>query len=271
MKKEIKIAVLVLIGFLSFLWLEKPTREFLSLNYFDPTIAKKISGIAIRLILVISAVYLINKLHLREFNGISSLGKFKNIHALILPLAFISMGFFNNWDTYISTDLEILSLFILSTIIIGIVEELIFRGTIFPLFIIALSNNKRSILNSAILSSLMFGAVHFVNLFEQPDNLIGITSQVFFALSIGVFFCGLMTRTENILIPIFLHALINFSFGAGELSQVVEESTEVISSTEINWKSIIPTTIFFTFIFLSGVYMILKSSQKDILIKLRID
>ena len=158
-------------------------------------------------------------------------------------------------------------IFLLKTLSVGFYEEFIFRGVAFPILIKAF-NNKNAILISAVLSSFIFGLVHYVNLIGDPDNFAGITNQVFFATSIGVFFCGIMVRTENILVPVILHTLVNFGFGSSELIEVVEETAQVAEDNGINWSSVIPTTIFFTFIFLSGVFMILKSDTKSILQKL---
>jgi membrane protease YdiL (CAAX protease family) len=271
LKKEIKISLFVLIGFLSFLRFEKPLREFLSEILFDELIAKQISGISIRMILIVIIFLLINKFQLLDFTGLNSWRNHKNIQTVFITLAFVIVGISGNWNTYVNTDLRILFLFALSTMAVGIAEELAFRGTILPLLIISFANRKQPILKSAILSSLMFGLVHFINLFSQPENSIGIISQVFFATAIGVFFCGLMVRTENILIPCILHALVNFSFGAGELKQTIEETSTINESSVINLDSLIPTTIFFLFIFIGGVYMILKTDEKTILEKLKIE
>lgn len=271
MKKEIKIATLVLIGFLSLLWLEKPLREFLSERCFDVQIAKQISSIAIRTALIGITFWLITKWRLIIFTGLKPWQKFKNIQAIIIALGFIIMGISANWTTYTNTKVELLILFTLSTFAVGIVEEFVFRGTIFPLLIKSFKTNNRPILRSAVLSSFMFGLVHFLNLFRQPENIIGITSQVFFATSIGVFFCGLMVRTENILIPGIIHALVNFSFGAGQLKQSIQEASDlnVQEVPGIHWSSLIPTTLFFSFIFLGGLYMIIKTDKDVILDKLQ--
>ncbi len=270
MNKEIKISLVVSIGFLSFLWLEKPLREFLVLGIFNDFNAEQISSIIIRTTLVFAAAILIKKLNLIAFTGLNSWKKFKNIQAIFIPLTFVLMGLVGNWNTYANTPSEMLILFFLSNLAVGILEELVFRGTIFPLMMKAFLDKRRPILISAVLSSLMFGVVHYVNLFSQPENLIGITSQVFFALAIGVFFCGLMTRTENILIPILLHALVNLSFGAGKLKNTIEQTSKD-KITEIDWNSLIPTTLFFLFIFLGGVYMISKSDKENILRKVKIE
>lgn len=270
MKKEFILSLLILFGFLSFLWLEKPTREFLCTIQLEEPIAKQISSVVIRLILIIAIGKLIQKLHLIEFTGLNLWRNYKNIHAVIIATAFVAIGMANNWNTYITSEKVLLFLFATSTLAVGLVEELTFRGVIFPLLIKSLSHTKRPIFNGALFSSMMFGMVHFLNLFSQPENLIGIISQVFFATSIGVFFCGLMVRTENILIPCVLHSLVNFSFGAGELKQTIQERANIDEIATVNWNSLIPTTMFFSFILIGGAYMIHKSDKQIILKKLKL-
>lgn len=271
MKKEFKIATLIFIGFLSLLWIEKPLRLLLSSLQFDDPTAKNSSGIVVRVILTFVAYYLIKKLKFEKFTGLDTPGKFLNIQSLFIPLMLILMGLFSNWKNYYNSEFHTLLLFGLSVLSVGVVEEFIFRGAIFPLCIKALKNSQRPILFGAILSSSLFGIVHFINLFSEPSNLIGITSQVFFALSIGVFFSGLLVRTENIVIPAFIHALINFSFGSGELETVTEEISAVKEGIGVDWSTVIPTTIFFTFIMAGGVYMILKCNENNMLQKLEIE
>jgi membrane protease YdiL (CAAX protease family) len=268
MRKEIKIAAFILIGFLAFLLLEKPLREYVSTIVWDERTSNLISSISIRLILIAVALVLMKRLGLFDFTGLNNWQRVKNMQAVILALAFIIMGASGNWNTYIHTEFGILFLFFCSTLVVGVVEEFVFRGTIFPLFIKSFTTQKRTLLISAILSSLMFGLVHFVNLFKQPENMIGITSQVFFATAIGVFFCGLMVRTENILIPCIIHALVNFSFSTGKLKTPIEEFSDVQETSGVDWSSFIPTTLFFLFIFIGGVYMILQADQENILDKL---
>lgn len=271
MKKEFKIAILIFLGFLSLLWIEKPLRELLSSFQIDDRTANNSSGLVVRVILIFVAYHFIKKLKFEKFTGLDSLSKFTNIQAIFIPLMFILMGLFSNWKIYLNSEFHTLLLFGLSVLAVGVVEEFIFRGAIFPLCIKALRNSQRPILIGAILSSSLFGIVHFINLFSQPANLVGITSQVFFALSIGVFFSGLLVRTENIAIPAFIHALVNFSFGAGELRTVTEEISTVKEVMGVDWSTIIPTTIFFAFIFAGGVYMILNCNEKNIIRKLDIE
>jgi len=266
MKRNFTIAILITIVFLALLWLEKPMRMYLLSLDFPAIPAKQIPRIFVRINLIMLAFLFIRKFDLLRFSGIKPWRKFENLHALIIPMVIIAFGVKSNFEIYSQSDWFYLILFIISVLSVGLVEELVFRGIAFPLFIRSFAKNLRPILKSAILSSLLFGVIHFVNLFSQPDNFVGILSQVFFALSIGVFFAGLLVRTKNILIPATIHAFINFGFGAGELKSQIRETVSTAIPQVTNWDSIIPTALFFVFVLGGGIYM-LSMADKEVVLR----
>ncbi|MBR9922060.1 MAG: CPBP family intramembrane metalloprotease [Bacteroidetes bacterium] len=265
MKKQIAIAIFVLAGFLGFLYLEKPFREYLVSREMLELKARLTSGACVRALLIVLISVVIRKLNLVSF---IRMYKPVNLQALIIPVVIIGLGLFGNVDTYLSVNAATLFLFGVWVLLVGVVEELVFRGFLFPQFLKAFGNRQSVLMWSAVLSSLLFGLVHFLNVLSQPENISGVTSQVFFALSVGVFFCGLLTRTESILIPVFIHALINFSFGAGMLNPEPEIIEAVRAEDGVNWSSVIPTTLFFAFILGGGIFMLLKSDKDKILKRL---
>ncbi|MBK7935850.1 MAG: CPBP family intramembrane metalloprotease [Lewinellaceae bacterium] len=210
MKRDHVYIVVITLAFLISLWFAKPLREFLSASGWEETKAKLVAGSIVRFFILGALVWAIRKLRFESFNGIGKGAGVRNLHALIIPLGFILMGLMSNFQTYLDADKYLLLLFVLSVFLVGFVEEITFRGLILPLFIKSFSGRKGVLYWSAVLSALMFGSVHFINLFREPGNLVGITSQVFFALSIGVFFAGLLLRTGNIILPALLHGLVNF-------------------------------------------------------------
>lgn len=268
MKKELQYISYVFIGFITLLLLTKPLREHLIASDIAALNARLIAGITIRLIIISLSLWVIWKLKLRRYNGLEKNTKIKNLQSLLIPFLFILMGLTSNWNTYINTELNILFLFIASVFIVGFAEELIFRGTILPLFIKYFKNRKNALFLSVIISSSIFGFIHYLNILKEPDNFWGITHQVFFAVSIGVFFGGLMLRTKSILIPSMFHGFVNFSFGAGELQQKEMEIISKNIAEGINWSSIIPTSLLFAFIFLAGIYMTKKVDREVILDKI---
>jgi len=270
MKNELKIIIVVFVGFVAMLWIAKPLRELLVNYSISELDARLMAGIFTRLLIVSIAIWIIRKLDLKLYNGLNKGQNTKNLYAIGIPSVFIIFGIISNWNIYIKTENYVLLLFIFSVIIIGIAEEFIFRGIIQPLFIKYFKSQQKVLYLSVIITALIFGLIHYVNILKEPDNFSGITHQVFFAISIGVFFGGLMLRTNSIIVPSMFHGLVNFSFGAGDLKhQTVQVVTKEITEG-VNWNSIIPTTLFFIFIFISGIYMINKVNSEVILRKLKI-
>ena len=187
MRKELQYILYTFIGFITLLWFAKPLREYLITFDIATLNARIIAGIITRLIIISLILLVIWKLNLKRFNGIGKNRKIENLQSLLIPFSFILIGLTSNWNTYINVDLYILFLFIISVFIVGFAEELIFRGTILPLFIIYFKSRKNVLFLSVILSSLIFGIIHYVNIIKEPSNFWGITHQMFFAVSIGFF------------------------------------------------------------------------------------
>ena len=105
----------------------------------------------------------------------------------------------NNDDAakYVTESIMSLSpiLIILTTVLtVPIVEELVFRGFIYK----TLSNTTNKYL-AMFISSLIFGLVH------------GNLSQGLYAFFVGFILCFVYEELNNLIYPIFLHAIMNFS------------------------------------------------------------
>lgn len=102
---------------------------------------------------------------------------------------------------------ELLWLFTLDCIAIGLLEELLFRGILQPLFLDLL--RKKSVILAVIACSAAFGAWHFVNLLGGAG--IGVTlMQVGYSFLIGAMLSAVYLRTGNIWTGVFLHAVFDF-------------------------------------------------------------
>ena len=115
---------------------------------------------------------------------------------------------------------------VLGAFAVGLCEELIFRGVIFNKLQDLLSGRKNVYLVSALLSSCVFGLIHFENLFEQ--SFIGTTMQVYFAFAIGLCFCGIYLFSGTLLIPILLHGIVD----TGVFMLAVNNNA---TATSFNW------------------------------------
>ncbi|MFT8466514.1 MAG: CPBP family intramembrane glutamic endopeptidase [Liquorilactobacillus satsumensis] len=90
-------------------------------------------------------------------------------------------------------------------------EEYLFRGiilvTLLRLFWRSTKQSTR-ILFPAIISSVLFGLEHFLNLYSQNFSLT--TIQVCQTMAMGFLFASLFIRTKNLLFPIICHFGIDF-------------------------------------------------------------
>ena len=88
---------------------------------------------------------------------------------------------------------------VLITLLIGVIEELEFRGVIYSFL------EDRG-LYAILISSVLFGLVHMLNLIYQPDVL-GIVIQCFFATGFGLVMAVTRYRSGLLLPQILMHAL----------------------------------------------------------------
>ncbi len=103
-------------------------------------------------------------------------------------------------------------LFVLSMLLVGFLEEVIFRGLLFRAL------RPEGVRRAAVISALTFGAGHLVNLFNGsgapvPDTLL----QVAYAVALGFLFVVLFERGGSLWPAILTHGAVNaLSAFAGE-------------------------------------------------------
>lgn len=110
-------------------------------------------------------------------------------------------------------------IFILNCLFVGLFEEIAFRGIVLPLVLMKMSDNRKGIFWSVIISSALFGAIHLVNLLS--GNAGPVFLQVGYSFLVGSMCAMVMLFTRNIFACAALHAGFNFcgliadEFGAG--------------------------------------------------------
>jgi membrane protease YdiL (CAAX protease family) len=117
---------------------------------------------------------------------------------------------------------ELIWLFALECLLIGLFEELTFRGVLFPLLLENRRSSTRAIFWTTAFSSALFGLIHLINLLEGAG--IGATLlQVGYSFLIGGMCAIVLLKTGNLLLCILLHAVYDFcgglipTIGAGKL------------------------------------------------------
>lgn len=263
--KEVKWIIAISLGFLLCLWLGRFWGWLLEDQIPRENQLKLTSGILTRLPMLAIALYLLRKLDFQRFAGIGYWRDIRQVQAALIPLVIILMGFFSSLQVYANASTWLLSLFIVNTLLVACIEELTFRGLILPLIIKRRQHKKSLVFVSVLIASGIFGIMHYVNLFREPDNFWGITSQVIFAVSIGVFLGGLMLRTRHILFSIIIHFSVNFSFGNGELKEQMEEVVATESAGNAFDLGTVITLLFLGFMIAGGWYMIRQVDQSYVL------
>lgn len=106
--------------------------------------------------------------------------------------------------------LYLIIIVIIEQIFVGVFEEFLFRGFLLNILLKKFRNkNHKNKMVAIMISSVLFGIVHLLNLFSEPQMLVSTIDQVFYSIFIGVFFAAIYLRTNNIWLVAFYHFLYN--------------------------------------------------------------
>jgi hypothetical protein len=121
---------------------------------------------------------------------------------------------------------DLIPLFALYCVAVGIMEEAVFRGLIQRIIQERLNQNRHRTLITVALSSAIFAVIHFMNLLEGAD--VGSTFlQVGYSFLIGGMLGTVLIKTENLWVCVILHALFDFGglivtyLGFGEFQDII--------------------------------------------------
>ena len=100
------------------------------------------------------------------------------------------------------TDVLLFGVYSLS---VGLFEECIFRGVIFPLLAGIFSQDKKGFLLTYLTSSILFGLMHLFNGFS-----VAVLAQMGYSILTGGLFAFCLVKTKNILCCALVHGVYNF-------------------------------------------------------------
>ncbi len=104
---------------------------------------------------------------------------------------------------------DLLPLFVADVLLIGIFEEIAFRGTLFLAILEKRRDSRKRIFLTTVVSSAVFGLLHLANLLDGAG--VGTTlMQVGYSFLIGGMCSIVLLKTGNLLIPILLHSVFDF-------------------------------------------------------------
>ncbi len=153
----------------------------------------------------------------RNCLGIRKRGFFRGLFVggfMILATVSNLYSAFEEASEYVSVNPEIAEILIIGAeaLFIGILEEFLFRGLILNVFLLRVKErNYRELMRAVMGSSLIFGAVHLLNLVTYPNLVKATLVQVEYAVFIGMIFAIVYIRSNNIWVVIFLHFIYDFA------------------------------------------------------------
>ncbi len=105
--------------------------------------------------------------------------------------------------------------------LIGVVEEFLCRGWLFNEFLERFSDTKKGVILSVVLSSLIFGFIHFFNM-AGGQGVAETIVQVLNATVGGIFLTLVYYKTKNIWTVITLHAIWDYTLMVSESQSLVD-------------------------------------------------
>jgi membrane protease YdiL (CAAX protease family) len=120
-------------------------------------------------------------------------------------------------------------LFFSSCLSVGMFEEFFFRILVFYFLSTVCFSEKNNLIKSILISSLLFGLMHFTNFFSPDYDKLSVINQMFLAFSLGILLQSLFIKFKNIYLIIIIHALINY-LGSYK-SRLFDITREVVDST----------------------------------------
>lgn len=210
-----------------------------------------------RLIVSVIAVIFIAKYgFIKPFKSLSPKGLLLTIPALIVcinnfPIVGVITG-----NVVIKESGVTLLLYALYCLSIGLFEETVFRGIVFPLCYQKLKDKKLGLFFAVALSSAMFGATHLVNALAGMN--IGLCLlQVGYSFLIGALCAVAVVITKNLFVAIFLHAV--YDIGGMLLNRVGDLGI----ATGFQWDTltVVITAVLGTICAIWTIMLLLKANE----------
>lgn len=126
-----------------------------------------------------------------------------------LSVIIIYYGKVSQWIETAHQPLFTMVTIFLSAIAAGLCEEFLFRDLLFNIFTKLFVKQRYVLILPAILSSLCFGLLHFINLIRQTFTVTA--QQVIVVTAMGLMFCTIRILTNNMWPSVIMHIAFDIS------------------------------------------------------------
>ena len=155
------------------------------------------------IVLTVILYAFVKKNKLQNYYGLCAIKYSAKRYLYFIPLIIIASV--NLWaGLKVNYSLNVIIFYIGSMLLIGFLEELIFRGFLFK------AMSKDNVRIAIIVSSITFGIGHIVNLLNGNEaDILSNFSQVCYAIAIGFLFVTLFHRGKSLWPAIITHSVFN--------------------------------------------------------------
>ena len=130
---------------------------------------------------------------------------------IVLPTLYMCLAFPYAYTRSLTIDLsnpaKVVATF-LHAQTIGLVEETIFRGVIMYAFLRLWGDSQRGLARSILISSLLFGSLHLINLLTGAP-FADVLTQTIFSIILGFFLAAVVLYAKSIWPAVVVHGLID--------------------------------------------------------------
>lgn len=109
----------------------------------------------------------------------------------------------------VTAPVTVIFLFIVECAAVGCFEELAFRGFLLPFCLERMKGRSRAVFRAALVSSLIFGAVHLVNLLSGA-SFGAVLMQIGYSFLIGGMCAAVLVASGSVWMCAAVHAVYNF-------------------------------------------------------------
>jgi len=144
---------------------------------------------------------------------------------ILIGLVSLITGFnFSKLNSIASKSWAMLLPFSAVMLLNAMIEEFLFRGIMLNLLLKKWNTIKKAV----IVSALIFGAAHMIQLISTPSRPMGIILTIMLAFGSGVYFAAIYIRSKNIWAVVLLHAIFDWlSNVPGVLTQPAGEIADI--------------------------------------------
>lgn len=146
-------------------------------------------------------------------------------------------------------------------------EEIVFRGLILGLLLHQYNQFKNGVLRSVLISSLIFGGIHILNLWSlDGHSLKGVFNQIYATIGLGFMYGAIYLKTRSIITLSVIHLLSNFFAGLSELEtrHILENTAKVEPSLMNSVFAEIFRLVIFGIPLLIGLFVVKQVHPQDI-------